>query len=113
MDDYDYYVTARYHRVIYPELQPQFLIDSGPQSYFLSGKSGYRPLDIRGGDFQSFRASFEATPIFDFKPDVVYYCDQTSPYHLPHFNRYFQENRWADVRLVNYCHARYVNGGKR
>ncbi len=104
-DNYDFYVGAKYHSVHnrINTTQPNFLFDSGPQSYGLSGHPGYRPLDMAADSYESFSKKIESSILFKQNYQYVYWCDMTSPGFSGFSEKYFDSHGWIKFYVDTRC----------
>lgn len=74
-DNYNWAITARYHKVFHPDKIAIFPFDRGPQSHYMSGSIlGFRSSLLEPKEYETFEKYIKRSPISHFDADYMYYC---------------------------------------
>ena len=77
-DDYNWAITARYHKIFHPDRTAVFPFDRGPQSHYMSGSIlGFRGSLIAPKEYETFKRYIELNPLSKIDIDYMYFCPAT------------------------------------
>jgi len=74
-DDYNWAITARYHKIFHPDKIAVFPFDRGPQTHYMSGSIlGFRSSLLEPKEYETFEKYIKRNPLSKFDANYMYYC---------------------------------------